>query len=29
VKRIAKEAKILNVEDQKSMNDTLNALGVS
>ncbi len=29
VKRIAKEAKILNVEDQKSMNDTLHAVGVS
>jgi [acyl-carrier-protein] S-malonyltransferase len=29
VKRIAKEAKVLNVEDQKSMNDTLIALGIS
>ena len=29
VKRIAKEAKILNVEDQKSLNDTLHAIGVS
>jgi len=29
VKRIAKDAKVLNVEDQKSMNDTLNAVGVS
>ncbi len=28
VKRIAKEAKILNVEDQKSMADTLAALGI-
>ncbi len=28
VKRIAKTAKILNVEDQKSMNDTLNTIGV-
>jgi [acyl-carrier-protein] S-malonyltransferase len=29
VKRIAKEANVLNVEDLKSMNDTLNAVGVS
>ena len=29
VKRIAKDAKVLNVEDQKSMSDTLNALGVA
>jgi [acyl-carrier-protein] S-malonyltransferase len=28
VKRIAKEAKILNVEDQKSMGETLSALGM-
>jgi len=28
VKRIAKDAKILNVEDLKSMNDTLSALGI-
>jgi [acyl-carrier-protein] S-malonyltransferase len=28
VKRIAKDAKVLNVEDQKSMNDTLGALGL-
>ena len=28
VKRIAKDAKVLNVEDQKSMSDTLNALGL-
>jgi len=27
VKRIAKDAKVLNVEDQKSMNETLQALG--
>ncbi len=27
VKRIAKDAKVLNVEDQKSMGETLNALG--
>ena len=27
VKRIAKDAKVLNVEDQKSMSDTLNVLG--
>ncbi len=29
VKRIAREAKILNVEDQKSLNATLNALGAA
>ena len=29
VKRIAKEAKVLNVEDQKSMTETLNTLGIS
>ncbi len=29
VKRIAKDAKVLNVEDQKSMSDTLNSLGVA
>jgi len=29
VKRIAKDAKVLNVDDQKSMSDTLNAIGVS
>jgi [acyl-carrier-protein] S-malonyltransferase len=29
VKRIVKDAKVLNVEDQKSMNDALNAIGVS
>jgi [acyl-carrier-protein] S-malonyltransferase len=29
VKRIAKEARVLNVEDQKSMRDTLEAIGVS
>ena len=28
VKRIAKDAKVLNVEDQKSMNETLHALGM-
>jgi len=28
VKRIAKDAKVLNVEDQKSMSDTLSALGL-
>jgi [acyl-carrier-protein] S-malonyltransferase len=28
VKRIAKEVKVLNVEDQKSMSDTLSALGL-
>ncbi len=28
VKRIAKDAKVMNVEDLKSMNETLNALGV-
>jgi len=28
VKRIAKDAKVLNVEDQKSMGETLNALGL-
>jgi [acyl-carrier-protein] S-malonyltransferase len=28
VRRIAKEAKVLNVEDQKSMSDTLNMVGV-
>ena len=28
VKRIAGDAKVLNVEDQKSMNDTLAALGM-
>jgi [acyl-carrier-protein] S-malonyltransferase len=28
VKRIAKDAKVLNVEDGKSMNDTLGALGI-
>jgi [acyl-carrier-protein] S-malonyltransferase len=28
VKRIAKDAKVLNVEDQKSMNETLQALGL-
>jgi [acyl-carrier-protein] S-malonyltransferase len=28
VKRIAKDAKVLNVEDQKSMSDTLNAAGL-
>jgi [acyl-carrier-protein] S-malonyltransferase len=28
VRRIAKDAKLLNVEDQKSMNDTLSALGL-
>ena len=28
VKRIAKDAKVLNVEDQKSMNETLKALGL-
>ncbi len=28
VRRIAKDAKILNVEDQKSMNDTLTTLGI-
>lgn len=28
VKRIAKTAKVLNVEDQRSMGDTLNALGI-
>ena len=28
VRRIAKDAKILNVEDQKSMNDTLSAVGL-
>ena len=28
LKRIAREAKILNVEDMKSMDDTLNAIGV-
>jgi [acyl-carrier-protein] S-malonyltransferase len=27
VKRIAKDAKVLNVEDQKSMNETLRAVG--
>jgi len=27
VKRIARDAKVLNVEDQKSLNDTLAALG--
>jgi [acyl-carrier-protein] S-malonyltransferase len=28
VKRIAKDAKVLNVEDQKSMNETLSAVGI-
>ena len=28
VRRIAKDAKVLNVEDQKSMNDTLSAVGL-
>jgi [acyl-carrier-protein] S-malonyltransferase len=28
VRRIAKDAKVLNVEDQKSMSDTLSALGI-
>jgi [acyl-carrier-protein] S-malonyltransferase len=28
VKRIAKDAKVLNVEDQKSMNETLQTLGL-
>jgi [acyl-carrier-protein] S-malonyltransferase len=28
VKRIAKDAKVLNVEDQKSMSETLGALGL-
>lgn len=28
VRRIAKDAKVLNVEDQKSMNDTLSAMGL-
>jgi len=28
VKRIAKDVKVLNVEDQKSMNETLSALGI-
>jgi [acyl-carrier-protein] S-malonyltransferase len=28
VKRIARDAKVLNVEDQKSMNETLGALGL-
>jgi [acyl-carrier-protein] S-malonyltransferase len=28
VKRIAKDAKVLNVEDQKSMGETLTALGL-
>jgi [acyl-carrier-protein] S-malonyltransferase len=28
VRRIAKDAKVLNVEDQKSMSDTLDALGI-
>ncbi|HSQ78556.1 MAG TPA: hypothetical protein VLN91_06655 [Nitrospirota bacterium] len=28
VKRISKDAKVLNIEDQKSMNDTLSALGL-
>jgi [acyl-carrier-protein] S-malonyltransferase len=28
VKRIARDAKVLNVEDQKSMSDTLGALGL-
>jgi [acyl-carrier-protein] S-malonyltransferase len=28
VKRISKDVKVLNVEDQKSMNDTLSALGI-
>ena len=28
VKRIAKDARVLNVEDQKSMNDTLSASGL-
>jgi [acyl-carrier-protein] S-malonyltransferase len=29
VKRIAKGAKVMNVEDLKTMNETLNAVGVS
>ena len=29
VKRIAKDARVLNVEDQKSMSDTLNAVGLA
>jgi [acyl-carrier-protein] S-malonyltransferase len=28
VKRIAKDAKVLNVEDQKSMGETMQALGM-
>jgi [acyl-carrier-protein] S-malonyltransferase len=28
VRRIAKNAKVLNVEDQKSMNDTMHAVGL-
>ncbi len=28
VRRIAKDAKVLNVEDQKSMSDTLSTLGL-